>query len=60
MGVSRSRLFSMALEDYLRHRRNQAITEALNRVYAGGQAMEETRLLKGMKETFRRTIKDRW
>ena len=34
MGLSRSRVFALALEDYLRHRQRQAMLEQLNRVYA--------------------------
>ena len=60
MGLSRSRLFSLALQDYLRQRRQEEITEQLNRVYAGGPDASERRTTARMKARFRSTIKDRW
>src|SRR5579859_4315161 len=60
MGLSRSRLFSVALKDFLKQRRNAAIVEQLNRVYAKGPTPEERRTLAFMKEKFRTTMKDPW
>jgi metal-responsive CopG/Arc/MetJ family transcriptional regulator len=60
MGVSRSRLFSIALEAYLRKRRNQEILGQLNKVYAGDPSLEERRTIAGVKRRFRSTIRDSW
>ena len=60
MGLSRSRLISVALKDFLKQRRQAAILEQLNRVYADGPTPEERRTLTFMKKKFRATIKDRW
>jgi len=60
MGVSRSRLFSLAIEKYIRYRRNRAIVERLNRVYADTPSEAERRIVSGMKSKFRSTIKDAW
>jgi metal-responsive CopG/Arc/MetJ family transcriptional regulator len=60
MGVSRSRLFSLALQEYLLQRRQEEMTEQLNRVYAGGLDAPERRTTAGMKARFRATMKDRW
>ena len=59
MGLSRSRLFSLALEDYLRHRRQERMIEQLNRAYADHPNPADTRTAKRMKAKFR-SIKDRW
>jgi metal-responsive CopG/Arc/MetJ family transcriptional regulator len=59
MGVSRSRLFSLALQRFLRDRRNAALLDELNQVYAGESAPEERTAMK-IKSKFRATIKDRW
>jgi metal-responsive CopG/Arc/MetJ family transcriptional regulator len=59
MGLSRSRLFSVALEEYLRRRRQELMIEQLNLVYSD-QKPGEARIAKGMKAKFRSTIKDRW
>jgi len=60
MGVSRSRLFSLALQDYLTKRRQEEITAQLDRVYQEPHSESETRTISGMKAKFRRAVKDRW
>jgi metal-responsive CopG/Arc/MetJ family transcriptional regulator len=60
LGLSRSRLFSVALEAYLRHRRNQEIVERLNRAYAGERDPEDQMIVAGIKRKLAATIKDRW
>ena len=60
MGLSRSRLFSLALEHYLRHRRQEQMVEQLNEVYSDHPKPADARIVQGMKRTFHRTIKDRW
>lgn len=60
MGVSRSRLFSLAMESFLRSRRQAAATEQLNRVYAAPPTPAEKALTARMKAKFRTTIKERW
>lgn len=60
MGISRSRLLSLALESYLRKRRNKETLDQLNRVYAGEPGPEERRIVAGMKRRFRSTIHESW
>lgn len=60
LGLSRSRLFSMALEDYLRQRRQEQMIEQLNQVYSDQPDPAEARTAHSMKTKFRRTIKERW
>jgi metal-responsive CopG/Arc/MetJ family transcriptional regulator len=60
MGVSRSRLFSIALEAYLRKRRNQEILGQLNKVYADEPSPNERRTVAGLKRRFRSTIQESW
>jgi metal-responsive CopG/Arc/MetJ family transcriptional regulator len=59
LGLSRSRLISVALEDYLRHRRQKQMIEQLNRVYSKPDSTE-ARATKKMKAKFRSTIRDQW
>ncbi len=60
MGLSRSRLFALAVVDFLqRHRREQMLV-LLNEVYAGEAQSTEKRLLKGIKTKVRRTMKEPW
>ena len=58
LGLSRSRLVSLALTDYLRQRRNREIVEQLNQVY-GDRAAERPSAAQ-MKAKLRLVIKDRW
>ena len=60
VGVSRSRLFSLALRDYLNHRRQEEMIERLNQVYGGQPDAEEARTTQRMKAKFRGAIGDRW
>ena len=60
LGLSRSRLFSIALRDYLALRRREQTLEQLNRVYGDAPKVEERRSAAGLKAKFRSTIKDRW
>lgn len=56
MGLSRSRLFSLAVEEYLRQRRQQQMLEQLNQVYSGRPDPMTAKL----KTRFRKVIQDRW
>jgi hypothetical protein len=58
MGLSRSRLFAVAVGDFLKRQRQEQMLLRLNEVYANEPA--EKRLLKGIKAKVRRTVKERW
>ncbi len=60
MGLTRSRLVSIALTEYLHRRRKKEMLEQLNRVYAEKPDASEQRIIRGMKAKVSRTIKDRW
>jgi metal-responsive CopG/Arc/MetJ family transcriptional regulator len=60
MGLSRSRLFSLALQDYLRNRRQEAMVERLNQVYGATPDLEEKDAARKIKAKFRRTVRERW
>jgi metal-responsive CopG/Arc/MetJ family transcriptional regulator len=60
MGLSRSRLFSLAVGDFLQRQRREQMLLRLNEVYANGVEPAEKRLLRGIKAKARRTVKDRW
>jgi metal-responsive CopG/Arc/MetJ family transcriptional regulator len=60
MGMSRSGLFALALQDYLRRRRQAEVAEQLNQVYTGKADLPERRTTARMKAKFRSTIKERW
>lgn len=58
MRVPRSRIISLALEEFLRKRRAQQITDRLNRVYANGPTEEEKRVQKALMAHLRARLKD--
>jgi metal-responsive CopG/Arc/MetJ family transcriptional regulator len=60
MGLSRSRLFAMAVGDFLQRQRREQMLLRLNEVYAGGMEAAETPLLKGIRAKVRRAVKERW
>jgi metal-responsive CopG/Arc/MetJ family transcriptional regulator len=57
LGLSRSRLFSLAVEDYLRHRRQEQLLDQLNQAYSNEPNSAEALNLKAK---FRSIIQDRW
>jgi len=60
MKLSRSRLFSLALEEFLRRRYQEKMIEQVNQAYSDHPRAGEARAVKRMKAKFRATIKDRW
>jgi metal-responsive CopG/Arc/MetJ family transcriptional regulator len=60
MGVSRSRLFALAVSDFLQRHRQERMLVRMNEVYANETEPAEKRLLKGIKAKVRPTVKDRW
>jgi hypothetical protein len=60
MGLSRSRLFALAVGDFLQLQRRQQMLLRLNEVYADSVEPAERRLLKGIKAKVRQTVKERW
>src|ERR1039458_3962351 len=59
MGLSRSRLFALAVGDFLQRQRREQMLVRLNEVYAGGMEPAGTAPLKGIKAKVRRAVKER-
>jgi len=60
MGVSRSRLFALAVGDFLERQRREQMLLRLNEVYSNDVEAAQKSQLKGIKAKVRRTIKDQW
>jgi metal-responsive CopG/Arc/MetJ family transcriptional regulator len=60
MGLSRSRLFGLAIADFLRRQRQEQMLVRLNDVYTNRVEPAEKRLLKRIKAKVRQTVKERW
>jgi predicted transcriptional regulator len=60
LGLSRSRLFALAVGDFLDRQRQDQMLHRLNEVYAKGPELAEKKLLKGIRSKVRRTVGERW
>jgi metal-responsive CopG/Arc/MetJ family transcriptional regulator len=60
MGLSRSRLFAVAVGDFLQRQRRERMLRQLNKVYAAGMEPADAPLLKGIRDKVRRAVKERW
>jgi hypothetical protein len=60
MGLSRSRLFALALGDFLQQRRREQMLLRLNEVYADGMEPRDKPLLNGIRVKVRRAVTERW
>jgi metal-responsive CopG/Arc/MetJ family transcriptional regulator len=60
MGLSRSRLFTLAVDEFLQRRRHEQMLLRLNEVYKDEAETAEKRLLNGIKSKVRRAVKERW
>ena len=56
LGVSRSRLYSTALAEFLAKHRGRKVTDRLNTVYG----VEESRVEPGVRRLQRRSLRDAW
>jgi metal-responsive CopG/Arc/MetJ family transcriptional regulator len=59
MGLGRSRLFALAVGDFLHRRRQDQILRRLNEVYADAEPAEKE-LMKRIKAKVRSAQRDRW
>ena len=60
MKVSRSRLFVMALEDYIRRYQNQILLEKINQAYQDAPDTVEKNRLRGRKKQQRKVVEGEW
>ena len=60
MKVSRSRLFVMALEEYVHRHQNQRLLEKINQAYKGQPEAGEPERLRKMKRLHRAVVDNEW
>ena len=61
MQLSRSKVFALAVKDFLRGRENRRILEQLNRVYGEEPDEEEREYLRRMKALYSKTLeREEW
>ncbi len=60
LNLSRSRLMSLALEDFIRRHENQRLLASINEAYADGPDPEEQALLDAMAHSQRQLLEGEW
>jgi len=60
MKVSRSRLFVLALEDYLRRHQNLQLLEKINQAYQDAPDTTEQKRLREMRRQHRKVVEGTW
>jgi len=60
MKVSRSRVFSLAAQEFIRRQQNATLLEQINAAYDDDPDPEEAARVKAMKRQMRRLIQDEW
>lgn len=60
MKVSRSRLFMLALEDYIQRQHNRDLLAQINAAYEGEADLAEQKLRRKMKPSHRRIVEGEW
>lgn len=60
MKVSRSKLFVLALEDYLRRSQNRQLLESINQAYADSPDATELKQLRKMRRQHRKVVEGTW
>jgi len=60
MKVSRSRLFVLALEDYVRRAQNQQLLERINQAYPDAPTTTEEEHLQKMRRQHRKVVEGTW
>lgn len=60
MKISRSELFSIAVEEFIERRQNQKLLETLNEIYKDGPDPSEQQVLREVKPKYRQMFEDEW
>ena len=60
LGIPRSQLFVLAMEEFIKHHQNNKMLEALNSVYADAPDQSEDLLWQGMRRQHRQLVDDQW
>jgi metal-responsive CopG/Arc/MetJ family transcriptional regulator len=60
LNISRSRLFVLAVEEYIRRHQNQELLERINSAYEDEPDPAEIRRLRSMRRSHRRIVDGEW
>ena len=60
MNISRSRLFALAVEDFIRRSQSQQLLEQINAAYEDAPTPDEQALLRRMRRQHRQMVESEW
>lgn len=60
MNISRSRLFTLALEDFIRRYENRQLLDRINAAYEDAPDPSEQALLRSIRGRYRQLVEDEW
>ena len=60
LDISRSRLFTLAVEDFIQRHKNQKLFEAINSAYDDTSDPEEQIMLQKMRRKHKELVKEQW
>lgn len=60
LNVSRSELFGLAIESFVRNRQNQLLLEEINKAYSEEQEPSEKARLSKMRKHHRKVVRNEW
>jgi len=60
LDITRSRLFTLAVEDFIQRHKNQKILEAINAAYDDTSDLEEQIMLQKMRRKHKELVKEQW
>jgi len=60
LDISRSRLFTLAVEDFIQRHKNQKFLEAINSAYDDTSDPEEQIMLQKMRRKHKELVKEQW
>jgi len=58
--ISRSKLFAVALENFIRQQENRELLKKINEVYSQALSPEEESYRKQIRDYHRRSLEDKW
>ena len=60
LNVSRSQLFGLAIETYVKHHQNQILLQEINKAYSDGLDSSDKVRLSKMRKHHRKIVRDKW
>jgi hypothetical protein len=60
LNISRSHLFGLAMETYIKNYQNQLLLDEINRAYGDDPDASETKYFSSMRKSYRKLLESKW